>query len=247
MKITYCIRALVTTLAFCATQTHASVVVSGTRIVFPGNEREVTVKVSNEGQRPALVQVWLDAGAQNESPDKIDVPFILSPTVFRIDPGKGQAVRIVRSGEPMPTDKESLYWLNFLEIPPKADTSDARNKIQMAFRTRIKVMYRPAGLPGAAEEAPKQLTWSIVNAANGKYALKAVNPTPYVVNLGSVSLVSNGKKYDAGSGYVLPGKTHEFAIAGLNGAPAVGAKIEAGAINDWGATFSLEQDVSTTP
>ncbi|KVO87714.1 pilus assembly protein [Burkholderia ubonensis] len=246
MKITYSIQALVTSLAFCASQAHAGVIISGTRVVFPGNEREVTVKVSNEGKHPALVQAWLDAGAQNESPDKIDVPFILSPTMFRLDPGKGQAVRMIHSGEPMPTDKESLYWLNFLEIPPKADSNDKRNKIQVAFRSRIKVMYRPAGLPGSAEEAPAQLKWSMAKMASGKYALKATNPTPYVVNLSSVSLISNAEKYDAGAGYVLPGETQEFAITGLNSAPAAGAKVQAGAINDWGATFNLEKVVSRT-
>ncbi|WP_244165563.1 fimbrial biogenesis chaperone [Burkholderia contaminans] len=205
----------------------------------------MTIKVSNEGKLPALIQVWLDDGEQNKSPDKIDVPFILSPTIFRLDPGKGQAVRMIHSGEPMPADKESLYWLNVLEIPPKADNADERNKIQIAFRSRIKVMYRPDGLPGSAEEAAKRLKWSTVKMADGKYALRANNPTPYVVNIGSVSIISNAKHYDAGSGYVLPGEIQEFPIIGLNAAPGIGSKVDVGVINDWGATLNLEQSVST--
>lgn len=228
-----------------ASQACAEVVISGTRVVFPGNEREATIKITNEGKAPALVQTWLDKGDPNASPDNIDVPFTMTPTMFRMEPGKGQTLRMIYSGEPMPSDKESLFWLNVLEVPPKAAASDDRNKIQIAFRSRIKVMFRPEGLAGSAGNAPKQLNWRIV-AADGGYALQAKNPTPYVVNLGSVTLNAAGRKHDAGMGYVLPGGTQQFQIKQLSTLPPGGAKVMFGSIDDWGASTDNEQPVSMT-
>ena len=41
---------------------HASVVVEGTRVVYPANEREVTVRMNNKGHGPVLMQAWVDRG-----------------------------------------------------------------------------------------------------------------------------------------------------------------------------------------
>ncbi|RQU14927.1 molecular chaperone [Burkholderia cenocepacia] len=228
-----------------ASQACAEVVIAGTRVVFPGNEREVTIKITNEGKAPALVQAWLDKGDPNASPDNIDVPFTMTPAMFRMEPGKGQTLRMIYSGESLPADKESLFWLNVLEVPPKAASSDDRNKIQIAFRSRIKVMFRPEGLTGGAGAAPKQLNWRIVGS-DGRYALQASNPTPYVVNLGSVTLNAAGHKHDAGMGYVLPGDTQQFPIKQLSSLPSGGTKVMFGSIDDWGASTDNEQPVSMT-
>lgn len=243
MKILKSFRAAALISMMFAAQAHASVVISGTRVVFPSQEREVTIKLTNEGEAPALIQAWLDKGNESESPDKIDVPFTLTPSMFRMEPSKGQTLRLIHTNEPLPMDKESLFWLNVLEIPPKAVGADDRNKIQIAFRSRIKVMFRPEGLPGSAATAPTQVTWDFVRDG-GKYALKATNPTPYVVNLGSVALKYNGQKFEAGMGFVLPGSTQLFPIENLTSAPTAGAKVEFGSIDDWGASRDQEQPVS---
>ncbi|MFN3357130.1 MAG: molecular chaperone [Pseudomonas sp.] len=53
-------------------------------------------------------------------------------------------------------DRESLFWLNILEIPLKS--SDA-NSVQFAIRQRLKLLYRPAALTGGSAEAVPQLVW----------------------------------------------------------------------------------------
>ncbi|MBN3787640.1 fimbria/pilus periplasmic chaperone [Burkholderia sp. Ac-20353] len=242
MKMLNTIRMLALFLSIFAAQAHASVVISGTRVVFPANEREVTVKLTNDGATPVLVQAWLDNGDASASPEKIDVPFTLTPSMFRMEPGKGQSLRVIYTNEPLPADKETLFWLNVLEIPPKA-ASDDRNKIQFSIRTRIKLMFRPDGLPGRAEEAPAQVRWEIVRDG-GDYSLRATNPTPYFVNLGNIELKSNGKKYEARIGFVPPGNTEKFKIEGLHSAPALDAKVKFSSINDWGGTNDQEQPVA---
>ncbi|AIY41648.1 Chaperone protein fimC precursor [Collimonas arenae] len=221
---------------FFAAHAQASVVIAGTRVVFPSQEREVTIKVTNDGKAPALVQTWIDKGIADASPDTIDVPFTLTPTMFRLDPKKGQTLRLMYTKEPLAKDKETLFWLNVLEIPPKPTAEADANRIQLAFRTRIKIMFRPQELTGKAEESPAKVTWQVVHAADGKgYQLKASNPTPYFVNLGNVDVKIGDKTFDAGSGFVKPGESELFNIADLTALPAAGAEVLYNAINDWGA------------
>ncbi|MGT2511944.1 fimbria/pilus periplasmic chaperone [Cupriavidus basilensis] len=198
----------------------AAVVVSGTRVIFPAEEREMTIKVTNDGRLPSLVQTWIDVGNENDSPDKIDVPFTLTPTMFRVEPGKGQTLRIIYTNEPLPTDKESLFWLNVLDVPPKPTAEDERNRLQVAFRTRIKLMYRPAGLPGKVDEAPALLKWHIARDPEAnQYVLKTVNPSPYVVSLGSVQLKVGGRRSMRAWGMCVLVDRRHFRSRGWNRCP----------------------------
>ena len=60
---------------------HANnIIVNGTRFIYPGNEKEITVQLSNNADRPALAQAWLDNGDADATPDTITTP---SPRRFR--------------------------------------------------------------------------------------------------------------------------------------------------------------------
>ena len=246
MKLLKLFRTLTLAVAAFASHADASVVIAGTRVIFPSSEREVTIQLTNDNKRPALVQAWLDDGDSRALPENIDVPFTLTPAIFRMEAGNGQTLRLVHTGEPLPADRESLFWLNVLEVPPKAAATEASNRIQLAFRSRIKIMYRPAGLAGNVDDAPMQVDWRVVRV-DGGYALEASNPTPFVVNFGNVLLKSAGRKHDAGMGYVLPRSTQLFPIKDLAAAPTAGATVEFGSINDWGRATDLERPVSVAP
>ncbi|SIT41087.1 periplasmic pilin chaperone [Paraburkholderia piptadeniae] len=223
---------------------HASVVVGATRVIFNSQDSEATVKMSNEGKLPALVQSWVDTGNAKETPSSIEVPFTIMPPAARIDPAKAQTLRILYTGEPLPQDKESVFWLNVLEVPPKptGELADV-NKLQLAFRTRIKLFYRPAGLKGAAADAPAQLSWRITQSAKTP-AIEARNPTPYYVSFASLEVSAGGKtlKNDDG-GMVPPGASAVFPLVG-EGIPAGGAKVHYRAISDWGGPIDGEAPLS---
>lgn len=219
---------------FFAGLAHASVVIEETRVIFPGQEREVTLKLSNKGTSPALVQTWFDKGDATAAPESIEVPFTMTPSLFRIDPNKGQTLRIIYTREPLAQDKETLFWLNVLEVPPKVQEDDS-NRLQLSFRTRIKLMFRPQGLPGSAFESPAKVSWELVPAEGGKgFALRASNPTPYFVNLGLVELLVNGKHFSAGADHVPPGGSRLFPVADLLERPGSDAVVEYTSINDYG-------------
>lgn len=52
----------------------ADIVISGTRIVYRGAQKDVNVRLENKGSRPLLVQTWLDTGNDNTEPGAIKVP-----------------------------------------------------------------------------------------------------------------------------------------------------------------------------
>jgi P pilus assembly chaperone PapD len=229
-----------------ASHAYASVVVAGTRVIYHGGEAEQTVKLTNNGESPALTQVWLDDGDSAAAPASIRVPFTVTPPFARIDQGKGQTLRILYTGEPLPQDKESVFWLNVLEIPPKPSASQAEaNTLQMAFRTRIKLFYRPSGLAGNAGEAPAQIGWRVLRNA-GHTSLEARNPTPYYVSLTSVKLSAAGKTASFDDGAMLaPGQTREIPLAGEVDAGAdAAAKVVYSAIDDYGGVIEGEARLS---
>lgn len=159
----------------------ATVVMNSTRYVYAADAKEITVKVSNVGKLPALTQAWIDNGDAKATPEHVDVPFNLTPPIARVEAGKSQTLRISYTGGPLPADRESLFWINVLEVPPKP-VADDTNKIQLAFRYRLKLFYRPTGLAGSADSAADKLAWR--HEAGG--GLTISNPTPYHVTLNEV-------------------------------------------------------------
>lgn len=217
-------------------QAHASVVIAATRVIYNAKERETTIKLSNEGKTPSLTQVWVDKGDEQAEPASVDVPFTVTPPVARLDPGKAQTLRIAYTGEALPADKESVFWLNVLDIPPKAkDEGGKLNLLQLAIRSRIKLFFRPANLPGNAEEAPDQIQWRLVSGG-----IEASNPTPYHVSFAEIEIVAGERsaKYEEG-GMVPPGEAKVFPLKG-DWHMATGTKVRYQAINDFGGPHRNE-------
>ncbi|MBJ2246714.1 MULTISPECIES: fimbrial biogenesis chaperone [Pseudomonas] len=228
----------------------AGVVIDGTRHIYPQQRREITLRLTNDDPRvPRLVQVWLDQGTPAQDPSHSDVPFSLAPPVFRLDPGKSQVVRLVYTQDPLPTDRESLFWLNALEIPPKVDAAPygsqehQSNHLQFAFRIRTKVFFRPAQLPGTADEAPTQLRWTLHRSAQGPL-LEVHNPSAYHVTFNEVALAMgpqpDARLLPAEAGMVPPGGNLKLPVRDIVQAIPADAQVHFKYINDYGA-FSVPQ------
>lgn len=247
MKSLICaFRAGLIALCLYAASAHASVVIGGTRVVFPARDGEVTVRLTNEGDRPALIEAWIDRGNPQSTPDKVDVPFLITPPLFRMEPHRDQSLRIIATPAPapLPSDRESLFWLNVLEIPPKPTGAEmaGKNLLQFALRSRLKLFYRPAQLSGDPIKAPELVTWTVVADGQG-YALDVHNPTRYHITFVKLSLKVGGKLYTADAGMVKPLGTLRLAVKGLTQAPAPGTPIAYEIINDYGAAASYKGTV----
>jgi chaperone protein EcpD len=227
----------------------ASVVIAGTRIIFSSEEKEVTIKLNNEGKVPSLVQVWLDKGNRDTVPGDVKVPFVLTPPLFRLDPNKGQTLRMLYTKEPLPADRESIFWLNVLEIPPKgaSDKDEESNLIQMAFRTRIKVFYRPAAFDTQAqlEAAYSALTWAIKPDDHGGYLVEANNPTPYFMTVTKVSVSAQQRHAEVDQGdMIAPFQKKQFHIKDKQGLPSGPYTCTFSLLNDYGSEVSLTSSAS---
>jgi len=216
---------------------HASVVITGTRVVFNAAQGEATVRLTNDNSRPALVEAWIDDGDIKSTPDTARTPFLITPPLFRMDPNKDQSLRIlfVPGAKPLPGDRESVFWLNVLEVPPKATGPEyaGKNYLQFAIRSRIKLFYRPAKLPGDPLTAPDQLTFK-ATAGHGA-ALEIHNPTPYYITISSLALGADPKPIEGADGMVAPFDNLRMPLKGFAQAPAASTPIVFTTINDYGA------------
>lgn len=182
---------------FPITAANAEIIVHGTRVIYPSDAREVTLQVSNNGNKPALVQAWIDEGDAKSTPDQSQAPFMITPPISRVDGNKGQTLRISALPKTAALSKtqETIYWLNILDIPPKPTAKTENqvpdNFIQLAIRSRIKLFYRPSDLKDNVAEAPTKLQWSVQGSQ-----LNVKNPTPFHITLTTINQDNAGKRTD---------------------------------------------------
>jgi P pilus assembly chaperone PapD len=218
-----------------ASTARANVVIGGTRVVFPASQGETTIRLSNQGKQPALVEAWIDEGNVRSTPNSTHAPFLITPPLFRMDAGKDQSMRILFTGKAgsLPSDRESLFWLNVLEIPPKPKNANGKNLLQFAVRSRLKLFYRPADLPGSSVNAPDKLVWKATTRAGG-VTLQVHNPTPYYITITKLALGNVKKPAPVNAGMVAPFGDKDIKVPGARGAMA-GASVTFTTINDYGA------------
>lgn len=195
---------------------HAGLEVGGTRLIYDGGKREASLSISNPDKVPYLVQSWVEA--TNNNADK--APFIITPPLFRLDGSQQNVLRVVHSGGDLPSDKESLYWMNIKSIPSVSSTH--QNTLQIAVKTRIKLIYRPQGLKGIPEEHTQKLSWH-----RESNRLQVTNPTPFYMNFQEVKV---GDVEIRDVTYVAPMATESFALP----PGATGASVSWKIISDYG-------------
>ncbi|EMI5490444.1 fimbria/pilus periplasmic chaperone [Providencia stuartii] len=229
-----------------STSVYASVVINGTRVVYNEKSKSKIVQLVNENKWPALVQVWLDNGDPNEPPEKIKTPFAITPPIFKMGANSGQNLRLTYLGEPLPKDKESIYYLNVLEVPPEDQDAieKQQNTMQIAIRTRIKLFFRPEGL-GMPALVNEKLNFSFVKSAKGNQVL-VKNNSPWYITLQDVSISNGSKKLKLESNMVAPFSTIELGNEQSNSIPSEylnSKKVNYSVINDYGGVDHYESNI----
>ncbi|EPJ0879004.1 TPA: fimbria/pilus periplasmic chaperone [Citrobacter freundii] len=170
------------------TPVHAGIVIYGTRVIYPAEKNEMTLQLMNQEQNASLVQAWVDDGNTSLPPEKIQVPFLLTPPVVRVPGNSGQQLKIKKMPNMLPNNKESLFYLNVLDIPPNNPANAGKNVIKFAMQNRIKLFYRPSGIAPVNSETFKK----IVLSRNGKgFIIKNDNAnwvTVAEIKIGSVKI-----------------------------------------------------------
>ncbi|MBU3895663.1 fimbria/pilus periplasmic chaperone [Serratia rubidaea] len=157
------------------TPAEAGVALGATRVIYPADQKQVTLSVSSNDEKGAfLIQSWIE-----NAEDKKDGYFIATPPLFVMQGKKENTLRIIdASHNSLPQDKESLFWINVKAIPSLNKANQKDNTLQLAITSRIKLFYRPNGLPIPPDKAPEQLRF-----ARSGTVLRLSNPTPYFLTV----------------------------------------------------------------
>lgn len=208
----------------------AAIALDRTRVIFPGNEHAISLNIHNENtQLPFLAQAWLE----DSNGKKITSPLVILPPLQRLEPGASSQleIRAMPAAMQLPQDRETLFYFNLREIPPRSKTP---NTLQLALQTRVKFFYRPKALNltnGTAVAFQQKLKLSrqgqneVVN-----------NPTPYYISL--VAAHSH-TAHDSVSGFrplmIAPGSSASLGAI----ADALGSEPTLTYINDYGGSVDL--------
>lgn len=195
----------------------------GTRIIYEEGKKEVSIDIENKGSAPYLIQSWVENKDGVKTGD-----FLVTPPLFRLDGDKKNALRIFNLSKELPSDRESLFFLNAKSIP---GGEPGNNTLQIAIRNRLKLIYRPGSLQKERpENRTEELTWKRIGNQ-----LKVTNPTPYYQNFMFIKI--NDKDIEMkDKNYAAPFTDTWFDIGAING-NQISWKI----INDYGSAGPLHR------
>lgn len=201
-----------------AIATAGGITLSGTRVIYPAHQKQVSLSVRNTSDQSSfLVQSWAEQSDGQKSQD-----FVVTPPLYVSAPGNENTLRLMYVGQPVRTDRETLYYFNTKAIPSMdKNKMEGKNVLMLAAVTRVKLFLRPAGLTPAPDAAPAELTFS----RKGKHVL-INNPTPYYITLAHIKI---------GAGDVPDTMVPPHGHVSLPLESATGHTVTFRTINDYGA------------
>lgn len=185
MKLNRFISATIFSMVAMSFASQATVQLSANRLYYSAKNQDVNITVKNNEDREYLVQSWVDAVGNPELEHTAKLPFIVSPPLFHMANKSEAVVQVMYAGQGLPTDRESLVWLDVKAIPAMTDgEKKIKTKVMVAVLTRIKLFYRPENLPGNATDAIAELKWQ--KDANNTVTVK--NDSAYYVVLNKIKI-----------------------------------------------------------
>lgn len=207
-----------------ATLCQASVVLNGTRIIIDGSKNEKTIQFTNAGDQPALIQIQAVNPEANSTP-----PFVALPQIFRIAPNAGQTVKVKVTEKNVPQDRESLFYLDYTELPSVKKGDEDKNKLYLIIKNRVKVIVRPGDLDFSVDRVRQALSWRIQG-----HAILLKNASPFYANIRSFVLVKGNNALSWDDAVTLaPFSEQRITLKGHSSLS--GYALNAILINDFGA------------
>ncbi|WP_235334901.1 fimbria/pilus periplasmic chaperone [Pantoea anthophila] len=215
----------------------ASVVMTGSRIIYPSEKKSIDVQLRNNDGFPYVIQAWFDNGDNQSTPATGKAPFIVTPPTFRIAAKDGQVLRIFfTGGNSLPQDRESVFYFNFLQVPPGNISGDKGNQMMVLLKNRLKIFYRPTDLKISASQISEFLKFSSISPSG----IKITNNSPYYVSLTKVAVKNRAAKDTAPM--ISPFSSVEVPLIEKKSSKSIQG-IEIGLVNDYGATVTYEYPI----
>jgi len=158
------------------------------RVIYPESERKgVTLTADNKTDQAYLMQsrirpVDLSTGDVDMS-DKVAataMPFVVTPPLARLEANGELVLRIRRNDVPLPTDRESVFFISMKAIPSQTAPGQQdghEQRMVLTVVSNLKVFYRPAGLNKRALVDTDVASQVRFHREGNR--LIADNPTPY--------------------------------------------------------------------
>lgn len=199
-----------------ATPLRAGIMPAGTRVIYQEGHREITLMLANTNKYPVIVQSWVDNGEGD--PESNQAPFVVLPAVFRLSAGDRQGLRIIYNQDPLPQDRESVFWLNLYEIPPLTDKQYQNSRLTLAMNTQLKLFWRPKGISINLKEAVNQLVFRLLRGSDG-WSVECNNPTPLNISFTSIAVLNNAHEKTTNSHIDMMTRAfskRNYSLAGFN-------------------------------
>ena len=168
----------------------AGISLDSSRLIFSASDltggQSIGISSSAQSSSPYLVKAQVLGDVRG---DKTDTPFSVTPSLFRLEPGGTNQLRILKTGNQLlAKNKESLFYLRVIALPagkgselaPKKEVGGA---VTVSTGSVIKLFYRPAGLSQTQQQAMAGLQFTQQGST-----LHVANPSPYYVTLTSLSV-----------------------------------------------------------
>ncbi|HIF9226737.1 TPA: fimbria/pilus periplasmic chaperone [Photobacterium damselae] len=119
-----------------------------TRLVYDGHEQSESIKLRNNNKENKLVKVWVEDNLVESINTVGSKCFYVDKPIRVINGNNAEYFDIYKIDNKcnIPLDKESLFWLSYMEIPKKI--KDESNHINITKRIRMKLLYRPVNIKG---------------------------------------------------------------------------------------------------
>ncbi|MGQ4565624.1 fimbria/pilus periplasmic chaperone, partial [Acinetobacter baumannii] len=91
--------------------------------IYVSDAKSISLNITNENKElPFLAQAWIE----NAQHQKIVSPLVVLPPLQRVEAGERSVVRITKTPEAelLPQDRESVFYFNLREIPPKSSKAN---------------------------------------------------------------------------------------------------------------------------
>lgn len=233
MKKINIIRFIAASIILVSVSSVAGIVIDNTRIIFQaaGDSagKSIGITSTTNSLIPYLVKAQI---LKTIKGDDADTPFLVTPSLFRLEPGATNQVRIMKKPINLPHDRESVFYFRTIAVPSgeKNDSTQESNiggMLQVSTGNIIKLFYRPANLGMTQQQAMRSLQFS-----SDRNGLKITNPSPYYISLDALKIGDTkiAMSIKNGNTMIAPFSSNTFSDVLHKG------RAEWKAINDYGAT-----------
>lgn len=190
MHISHILRGMVVSLGLFSPGALAGISLDSTRVIFPatdaGQGQSIGVTSSASSMAPYLVKAQVIGNIEGT---QTHTPFSVTPSLFRLEPGTTNQVRILKTGnDALPKDRESLFYFRVMALPASKDGQGPAKQavggaLMVSTGNIVKLFYRPTGLAKRPPLSATSLTFSRQGTT-----LRVTNPSAYFVTLSSLTV-----------------------------------------------------------